>query len=177
MSAVFSRYAEYAASQLAAAGIPLTGFGFHIGSSLRLYSVEVPAGDGDVLVHEVIMRESPKPLFITLKARIKRAHWNIIGGGVAARLNDSLVKQKQRKGSWKKGHTPLAEHFGKELLTLAYAIENLPADDEDHVRYAILNWCGMCPEENWWLFLKAEASQGWRASLAVSLASAAPAGL
>lgn len=164
-------FIEYFEQQLAAAGVPLAGFGFDPRDSMRLYSALVGAKGMPVRIYEITLGDNPKPAILELKAEIKWEHWEVIAPGVGGRFNDQLKLQGRRKGAWKKGHTPIQGPFGKELMTLAWAIEELPAEDLESARLALLNWYGNAPEENWWLYLKADASPGWRSALRLALAT------
>jgi hypothetical protein len=64
--------------------------------------------------------------------------------------------------------------LGKELLVLAWAVENA---SPEAVPNAVRNWIGLRPEERWWLFtitaaatgLPEHANIGWRKALRFAL--------
>ena len=55
------------------------------------------------------------------------------------------------------GQTPLSRLVGKELVLLAWAIEDA---DPALIPVAIKNWLGLAPEERWWLFTMTNAATG-----------------
>src|SRR6266852_6856445 len=62
-----------------------------------------------------------------------------------------------KTGRWKAGQTPLSRLFGKELVLLAWAIEDA---DPSLISVAVKNWLGLAPEEHWWLFTITNAATG-----------------
>lgn len=54
------------------------------------------------------------------------------------------------------GH-PISRLFGKELVLLAWAIEEA---DPALIPIALKNWLGLAPEERWWLFTMTNAATG-----------------
>jgi Protein of unknown function (DUF3780) len=67
-----------------------------------------------------------------------------------------------KSGQWvvkagKGGQTPILRLFGKELVLLAWAIEEA---DPALIPIALKNWLGLAPEERWWLFTMTNAATG-----------------
>ena len=87
-----------------------------------------------------------------------------------------LKEQEVRRGRWReRGITPLSRTFGKELVLLAWAIEDA---DPGRVQMAIANWLGLKPEERWWLYTMTNAAtgqalagrnRGWRVAVRYAL--------
>lgn len=74
----------------------------------------------------------------------------------------------------------LPPHFGKELILLAWAVEDI---DESLIPNVIANWTGLEPEERWWLyttvnatFTQAEAGKdrGWRKAIKIAFSKPRP---
>jgi hypothetical protein len=62
-----------------------------------------------------------------------------------------------RSARWKTGPNPVARLLGKELVLLAWAIENA---DPALAGVAVENWRGLAPEERWWLYTMTAAQTG-----------------
>jgi hypothetical protein len=68
--------------------------------------------------------------------------------------------------------TAVQRLFGKELLVLLWAIEQLDVSPEE-IAVGIRNWLGLKPEERWWLYtmtaaatgLAHQTGMGWRDAL------------
>lgn len=92
-----------------------------------------------------------------MKVLLPRFKWDAIADEVKAEFNFRLRKLGCKSGQWKTGQIPLARLLGKELVLLAWAIE----DSEPHlIPVAIRNWLGLAPEERWWLFSMTNAATG-----------------
>lgn len=110
-----------------------------------------------------------------LVAHIPAAQWAEIADSVKAHWNERLLKYNQKTGRWSKT-TRLDKLFGKELMLLAWVLEDAPAD---LWRGIYQNWRGFAPEERWWLFTTAAATsdrfdfgkdRGWRKALRIAFA-------
>lgn len=100
-----------------------------------------------------------------LRIILDRSHWNAIADPLRASFNVRLRNGALPVGRWQPGHIPLVHTFGKELLMLAWGIEDL---DLVYIPDAIARWQRFAPEERWWLATMTMASkrgQGWRAAL------------
>ena len=83
--------------------------------------------------------------------------WEAIAGEAQAIFNERLRTMPLPAGRWGKTHTPLSRLLGKELVLLAWAIEDA---DPALIPRAIQNWKGLAPEERWWLFTMTNAATG-----------------
>lgn len=111
-----------------------------------------------------------------LVACLTWAQWQEIAQPVAATFNMVLMKEKAKLARWSStGQTDLRSTFGKELLLLAWAIEDAPLERIPHV---LDNWRGLAPEERWWLATQSNATfgrvehahdQGWRMAVKYAL--------
>ena len=106
---------------------------------------------------------------------ISSRKWNFIESDLRAEFNRRLKKMDISVASWHKGKNHLHRLFGKELLVLAWAIEDA---DPGTIPLAIENWKGLRPEERWWLFTMTNAAtghairdrgKGWRKALRFAL--------
>jgi hypothetical protein len=100
-----------------------------------------------------------------LRIVLDRPHWNAIADPLRASFNLRLHQGALPAGRWQAGPIPLAHTFGKELLMLAWGIEDL---DLAYIPDAIARWQRFAPPERWWLATMTMASkpgQGWRAAL------------
>ena len=111
-----------------------------------------------------------------LVARLSWVKWIEIAQPVAATFNMALMKENVRIGHWSSdGKTPLRTTFGKELLLLAWAIEDAAVE---RIPCVLDNWHGLAPEERWWLCTQANATfgapdhapdRGWRMAIKYAL--------
>ena len=93
------------------------------------------------------------------KIRVVLPHrkWEAIADSARAEFNRRLRQCGLKTGKWKTGQTPLSRLFGKELVLLAWAIEDA---DPGLIPTALKNWLGLTPEERWWLFTMTNAATG-----------------
>lgn len=97
-----------------------------------------------------------------LRVILPRQKWEAIADPVKAEFNQRLRQMGLKSGQWavkagKGGQTPLSRLFGKELVLLAWAIEEA---DPALIPIALKNWLGLAPEERWWLFTMTNAATG-----------------
>lgn len=93
-----------------------------------------------------------------LRCQLKPKQWQMIEKDVKAEFNRRLRDQNIKSGTFRKGgFTHLHRLLGKELLVLAWAIEDA---DPGVVPRAIQNWLGLRPEERWWLYTMTRAATG-----------------
>ncbi len=83
--------------------------------------------------------------------------WRAIADEVGVVFNVRLRKQGSQPGKWRVGQNLLRSDIGKELVLLAWAIEDA---DASLIPSGILNWKGLAPEERWWLFTQTAATTG-----------------
>jgi hypothetical protein len=92
-----------------------------------------------------------------MRVILTRDKWDAIADVVRGEFNQQLKKRRQRMGQWKIGQTIVERLQGKELVLLAWSIEDA---DSLLVPIAIRNWLGLLPEERWWLFTMTNAATG-----------------
>jgi hypothetical protein len=149
------------------ARVEALGFGFVPSESAHHFVVHIPRGeDGEVTIDERFtygepgdaaqvptadQREPRRKVVLSLHK------WTRIEGEVRAEFNRRLRQARQKPGSWKAGENLAAAHFGKELVLLAWAIEDA---DPSLIPIAYANWDGLVPEERWWLYTTINATSG-----------------
>lgn len=101
--------------------------------------------------------------------------WEAIAEAVKAEFNNRLRKLGLAAGKWSRSETPVSRLLGKELVVLAWAIEDA---DPSLIPAAIRNWQGLAPEERWWLYTMTNAAtghaltgrgRGWRKAIRFAL--------
>ena len=92
-----------------------------------------------------------------MRVVVPRLKWELIADPVRAEFNRRLQQAGLKTGKWQAGLTPLSRLFGKELVLLAWAIEDA---DPGLISVAVKNWLGLAPEERWWLFTMTNAATG-----------------
>ncbi|MBU4288729.1 MAG: DUF3780 domain-containing protein, partial [Proteobacteria bacterium] len=111
-----------------------------------------------------------------IKVILKRFMWDDIAEETKAEFNRRLRTYGIEPGTWKKkGQIHLERTLGKELVLLAWAIEEC---DPVLISTAVRNWLGLAPEERWWLYTMTNAStghalndrnKGWRKAIRFAL--------
>ena len=143
-------------------------FGFTPAESEHHFVVTIPKGSSEkVMISEHYSVEetgAKRKLNVSLgkedtSARVflDRPKWNAIADHVRADFNQRLKKTGLKAGKWKAGNVQLSRLFGKEIVLLAWAIEDA---DPSLIPIAIKNWLGLTPEERWWLFTMTNAATG-----------------
>jgi hypothetical protein len=92
-----------------------------------------------------------------IRVVLARPKWDAIADEVRAEFNRRLKKIGSTAGSWKVGANVLRRELGKELVLLAWAIEEA---DPGLIPNAVANWQGLVPEERWWLYTQTAAATG-----------------
>lgn len=144
------------------------GFGFVPSESAHHFLVTIPsnATEAVYISEHLTWDESPvrRELSFALghedakvRVALPRPKWDAIADAVRAELNRRLRHNGLKTGKWKTGQTPIARLLGKELVLLAWAIEDA---DPGLIPTAIQNWLGLAPEERWWLFTMTNAATG-----------------
>lgn len=147
---------------------PCQGFGFCPEESTHHFLVTIPASNReDVLISEHFIWDEASaavpPTFALgetegkLRVLLPRAKWDAIADEVRVELNRRLKQEGRKSGSWKTGANPVSRLLGKELVLLAWAIEEA---DPALTPAAIKNWLGLVPEERWWLYTMTSAATG-----------------
>lgn len=92
-----------------------------------------------------------------LRCILSQTQWQAIAEVTQAEFNDRLKSLHQKSARWLKSQTLVSRLLGKELVLLAWAIEDA---DPQLIPTAITNWRGLSPEERWWLFTMTNAATG-----------------
>src|SRR3990172_3010067 len=144
------------------------GFGFLPTESEHHFIVTISANSTDkVLISEHFSAEDTEAKMAlnfalgkedcNLRVILDRAKWDEIADPVREEFNQRLKKSGQKAGKWHSGRIPLSRLLGKELILLAWAIEDA---DPALIPVAIRNWHGLMPEERWWLYTMTNAATG-----------------
>ena len=162
------------------------GFGFDPGESEHYFLVSIPSKTGDVQISEHMSWDkemwSGKTRAVKdekderLRVILPRVKWDGIAAAVSSEFNRRIRETDMKRGRWKAtGLTPVSRLFGKELVLLAWAVEDA---DPGRIPAAVANWLGLLPEERWWLFTMTNAATGqalrgkntgWRAAVRFAL--------
>ena len=161
------------------------GFGFIPAESRHHFLVTIPAAkDAPVFISEHFewREEEVQPevslglgeIDNTVRVILSHRKWEAIAQEVKAEFNRRLKQNGRKTGQWKSGRVPLSRLFGKELVLLAWAIEDA---EQEFIPLAVKNWLGLAPEERWWLFsmtvaeagLPEDTQRGWRRALFLAL--------
>ena len=110
-----------------------------------------------------------------IRVVLVRPKWDAIADEVRAAFNTRLKRMGRRPGAWKVGKNLVRRELGKELVLLAWAIEEA---DPGLIPSALANWKGLVPEERWWLYTQTAAAtghglrdrgKGWRKAIRFAL--------
>ncbi|MGJ8455701.1 DUF3780 domain-containing protein [Pseudothermotoga sp. U03pept] len=156
------------------------GFGFIPEESQHHFLVIIPnTSDGKVIIYERFKwQDGVEEQKIDLnedkpKVALSKYKWKQIEEDLRNEFNARLKKEKLPAGKWHPGQVPVQRLFGKEMLLLAWAIEDC---DPSVIPTAIKNWLGLSPEERWWLFTMTNAAtgglndkRGWRKAIRYAL--------
>jgi hypothetical protein len=160
-------------------------FGFDPAESAHHFLVHIPrAAAGEIRISEHFTwdpdRGSSEPSLHSardgqVRVILARPKWNAIADEVRAEFNRRLRQLGRKPGAWKPGPNLLRRELGKELVLLAWAIEEA---DPALIPNALANWRGLVPEERWWLYTQTAAAtghglhdrnKGWRRALRYAL--------
>lgn len=111
---------------------------------------------------------------IAERCHLPRQVWTAISEDVKREFNQRLKEKRLPTSRWRVGENKVERLLGKELLVLAWAVEQA---DISVVSNAIRNWIGLKPEERWWLYTMTAAATGepddagigWRKALQYAL--------
>ncbi len=92
-----------------------------------------------------------------IRVLIVRPKWDAIADVVRVDFNRRLKRMGLHTGVWRTGYNLVRRELGKELVLLAWAIEDA---DPGLIPTAIANWKGLYPEERWWLYTQTAAATG-----------------
>src|SRR6266849_11193387 len=141
------------------------------------FIVEIPAGrTAKVVITEhygikVGINGNPE---IAERCLLPRQAWTAISEDVKREFNQRLKEKRLPTSRWSVGENKVERLLGKELLVLAWAVEQA---DISVIPNAIRNWIGLKPEERWWLYTMTAAATGlahqtglgWRGALRQAL--------
>lgn len=143
------------------------GFGFDPDESAHHFLVTIPRGaTGEIQISEHFTwnSETGSSEVTTgtrqdgqIRALLARIKWDAVADEIRAEFNRRLRQIGRKPGSWKVGANPVRRELGKELVLLAWAIEDA---DPSLIDNALANWKGLVPEERWWLYTQTAAATG-----------------
>lgn len=136
------------------------GFGCPNGVDPHHFRVEIPAGRTAKVViteHYGIKAGINGIPEIAERCYLPRQAWTAISEDVKREFNQRLKEKQLPTSRWSVGVNKVERLLGKELLVLAWAIEQA---DISVVPNAIRNWIGLKPEERWWLYTMTAAATG-----------------
>jgi hypothetical protein len=158
--------------------------GFDVADIYREHAflVRIPRTAKEAITIHEVFGGPPKPEDrewrpeTVLRAELARAKWDQISGELRSELNRRLREAGRKAGRWSIGDNPVQRLLGKELLVLAWAVEQEAVTAEE-VDVAVRNWQGLKPEERWWLYTMTAAATGqahqvglgWRGALRQAL--------
>ncbi|HBQ28795.1 MAG TPA: DUF3780 domain-containing protein [Desulfotomaculum sp.] len=156
------------------------GFGFISPESQHHFLVVIPhVRDGKIIVYERFKWQEDvdiQAIDYTMdrpKVELAKNKWKQIEDVLKSEFNERLKKEKLPVGRWHIGQVPVQRLFGKEMVLLAWAIEDC---DPSVIPTAIKNWLGLKIEERWWLFTMTNAATGglrdhlgWRKAIRYAL--------
>lgn len=139
---------------------PTVGFGCPCVLDPHHFVVDIPASrTGNVTITEHYgtragIHGNPE---IAERCFLPRRVWTVIADGAREELNRRLKEKHLSTCRWHIGENKVERLLGKELLVLAWAIEQA---DISVIPNAIRNWMGFKPEERWWLYTMTAAATG-----------------
>lgn len=142
-------------------------YGFDPAESRHHFVVEIPrGGDAPIKISEHLSWDdengsSPVSSGNTQDGQIRvilaRLKWDSIADETRTQFNLRLKRMGKKSGAWRAGPNLVRRDLGKELVLLAWAIEEA---DPALIQTAIVNWNGLVPEERWWLYTQTAAATG-----------------
>ena len=142
-------------------------FGFDPAESRHHFVVEIPrGGDASIKISEHLSwdEESGSSAVTTgaaqdgqIRVLLPRSKWDAIADEARSQFNLRLKKMGKKSGNWRAGPNLVRRELGKELVLLAWAIEDA---DPALIQPALSNWNGLVPEERWWLYTQTAAATG-----------------
>lgn len=162
------------------------GYGFIPAQSQHHFVVHIPkAKTKDIAIfelHQYDEKLTEEGLFANFigpecigKVMLHPAKWEKIKTFARVEFNQRLKQMGLPVSNWNPGMNHLQRLFGKELMVLAWAVEEA---DPGVISQAVENWLGLKPEERWWLYTMTNAAtghptlgkgRGWRKALRYAL--------
>jgi hypothetical protein len=169
-------------AKVARAGVAcqIGNFGFDPALSTHHFQVILPPNRGqDIPIVECFSWEtdsiSADHSEQYLRVTLPTLKWQAIAEEVRAEFNRRLLREDCATSRWAPGKNLVRRDLGKELVVLAWAIEDA---DPGVIPIAITNWLGLVAEERWWLYTQAAAAtgdavtgrgRGWRKAIRFAL--------
>ncbi len=154
-------------SRKAVANMLAGSFGFEPDESAHYFLVDIPRSNTDaVIISEHFAWDpatGPTPMTLgtrlegQIRCRLARPKWDVIADELRAHFNQRLKRMGLRTGAWRTGPNVVRRELGKELVLIAWAIEDA---DPALIPAALANWDGLVPEERWWLYTQTAAATG-----------------
>jgi hypothetical protein len=153
------------------------GFGHAPELERHHFVVAIPRAQmAEVMIYEVFERDlvGPELIASNLRCRLDRNRWLKIVDALEEEFNRRLRAAHMKANHFKPGDNPIARLLGKELVLLAWAVEDA---DPSLCANAVQNWRGLAPEERWWLYTMTAAQTahhtkhnvGWRKAVRYAL--------
>ncbi|MEZ0535773.1 DUF3780 domain-containing protein [Caldicellulosiruptoraceae bacterium PP1] len=156
------------------------GFGFNPKESEHHFLVIIPKSqNSNMIIYERFVWQYDKEQQVIdntvdkAKVELSKAKWKLIENTLKNEFNKRLKEQKLPVAKWQIGQNIVHRLFGKEMVLLAWAIEDC---EISLIPIAIKNWLGLSPEERWWLFTMTNAAtgnlndkRGWRKAIKYAL--------
>lgn len=146
---------------------PKNTFGFDPAESAHHFLVTIPRGaTGEIRISEHFtwdLESGSSEVSVgtrpdgQIRAVLARPKWNALADEVRVEFNRRLRQAGRKRGSWKVGANLVRRELGKELVLLAWAVEDA---DPGLIPNALANWKGLVPEERWWLYTQTAAATG-----------------
>jgi hypothetical protein len=143
------------------------GYGFDPAESRHHFVVEIPrGGDAPIKISEHLSWDDEagsRPVSSgntqdgQIRVILARIKWDAIADETRTQFNLRLKRLGKKSGAWRAGPNLVRRELGKELILLAWAIEEA---DPALIPTAIVNWNGLVPEERWWLYTQTAAATG-----------------
>jgi hypothetical protein len=142
-------------------------FGFDPKESRHHFMVDIPrGGDAPIKISEHLTWDDEVGSSLVssgaaqdgqIRVILARLKWDAIADEVRTQYNLRLKKLGKKSGNWRVGPNLVRRELGKELVLLAWAIEEA---DPALTPTALVNWNGLVPEERWWLYTQTAAATG-----------------
>ncbi|MFO1036185.1 MAG: DUF3780 domain-containing protein [Geminicoccaceae bacterium] len=157
--------------------VKVIGFGHAPEHEHHHFVVAIPrSNQSEIMIYEVFERDLVGPALIAanLRCMLDRPRWLKIVDALEEELNRRLRTAGMKAAKFKAGDNPIARLLGKELVLLAWAVEDA---EPTLIPNAIQNWRGLAPEERWWLYTMTAAQTahhsrhnlGWRKAIRFAL--------
>ncbi len=142
-------------------------FGFDPAESRHHFLVDIPrGGDTPIKISEHLTWDDEVGSSAVssgaaqdgqIRVILPRLKWDAVADELRTQFNLRLKKVGKKSGNWRAGHNLVRRELGKELVLLAWSIEEA---DPALIPTALANWNGLVPEERWWLYTQTAAATG-----------------